>query len=50
MQVLVYGGERRQAEVTPDLVQRRRIAVGVDVAAQEVEQLLLPLRDHGAAL
>src|SRR5207249_1741744 len=50
VQVLVHGGERGEAEVAPDLVERRRIAARLDVAAQVVEQLLLPLGYHGRLL
>ena len=48
-QVLVHGGERRQREVLPDLLQGGCIAVLGDERLQVVEHLLLPLGDHPGA-
>ena len=43
-EVLVDGGQRAQAEVVGRLLDRRRVALALDVAVQEVQDLLLPAR------
>src|SRR5439155_10659917 len=48
-EVLVHRGQGGEPEVTADLLERRRIAVLVDVLAQVVEHLLLPLGHHRPA-
>src|SRR5262249_34370904 len=49
LQVLVDGRERREREVPPDLLERRRVPVVIDVLPQVLEQLLLPPRNHPGA-
>jgi len=47
--VLVNGGHGREAQGSPDLLETRGVAVGVDESANDLEDLMLPPRQRHVA-